>query len=580
MNFERFRKKPFFLNDEDIDWMKKTYLSMTLNERIGQLFFLTAYGTTEEYYSNLVDNYSFGGLMFRPLETEEIYNGVTICQSRAKVPLLISANLEAGANGFSKSGTKVGNQMMVAATGDSRYAYLLGKVAACEAKSLGLNYTFSPVADIDYNFRNPITNTRTFGSDAENVLEMSRRYVKACNEENVATAVKHFPGDGIDERDQHLVTTYNRMTKEQWDATYGKVYSELIEAGTKTIMVGHICLPAYERYFNPSLTDEELVPACLSVELLRDLLRGQLGFNGLIITDATTMAGLNMAMSRDMLVPMCIECGCDMFLFTRNLDEDYRFMREGYDKGILSEGRLEEAVYNILALKASLGLHKDRRLPDKKISAEAQGTERNRSIALEVADKSITLVKEQSGVLPLTPEKYRRVLLHVIDSGENALGYDRSGNGEFVGLLESEGFEVDVYTPGENRYEGMQTPYEDTVKRYDLIIYICSVATKSNQTTVRIEWTNPMGMNVPIYVYDVPTIFISTENPYHMLDVPNIPTFINTYGKNQFTLKLLVDKLMGRSEFKGKSPVDPYCGLEEAKYQYYDRRKAIWKESE
>lgn len=178
-----------------------------------------------------------------------------------------------------------------------------------------------------------------------------------------------------------------------------------------------------------------------------------------------------------------------------------------------------------------------------------------RRIAREVADRSITLVKRQEGVLPLDKARTKRVLLYGIESGENALGYGReTGLAEQLGtLLEKEGLTVTHFTAGE-RFEGRQVSFREMTGAFDLMIYLANLATKSNQTTVRIEWMNPMGINCPIYTHTVPTIFISVENPYHLLDVPHIQTFINCYSCNAYTLPLLVDKLFGRSEFTGQSP--------------------------
>lgn len=181
-------------------------------------------------------------------------------------------------------------------------------------------------------------------------------------------------------------------------------------------------------------------------------------------------------------------------------------------------------------------------------------------MAKRIASDSITLVKEQKGLLPLTVKKNKRILLHVLESGGNALGYLRTEVGnQFKALLEKEGFDVTPFVSN-GTYEGLQEAFESVKEKYDAIIYLANLETKSNQTTVRIEWTNPMGVNVPIYINSIPTIFISLANPYHLLDVPRIKTYINTYGMNDYTLTCLVDKLLGRDTFRGKDPVDSFCG--------------------
>ncbi|RRJ64921.1 glycoside hydrolase family 3 protein [Paenibacillus oralis] len=561
MDINLLREKPFYLQDEDLEWVRSTFDNLTTDEKIGQLFFMVGYKQDEPFLTRLARELGVGGLMCRSMDKESVMATVSALQSSARIPLLIAANLEAGGQGITKDGTKIGSNMAIAATDDPELAYQLGRVCALEGKSVGANYAFAPVVDIDYNFRNPITNTRTFGSDPERVKRMGAAYVRGAQEQGMAASVKHFPGDGVDERDQHLVTSVNTFSPDEWDRTFGDVHRHLIDEGAKTVMVGHIALPEYSKKLDPSLKDEEILPASLATELLNGLLRERLGFNGLILTDATTMAGMNIPMPRNELVPKSIENGCDMFLFTKNLDEDVAFMKLGLEQGLLSEKRLDEAVLRILGLKASLSLHKTNNIPSPDVAETVLKNERHLNIAEQVADRSITLVKEEQGVLPISSDRYKRVLIYDIESEANALGYQKTSGlaASFIPLLEAEGFEVTRFEPS-GIYEGLQGSFTEMKDRYDLIIYLCNLATKSNQTTVRIEWINPMGVNVPIYMQSIPTIFISTENPYHLLDVPRVKTYINTYGVNDFTLPMLVRKLTGQSEFKGISPADPFCG--------------------
>lgn len=561
MDINLLRQKPFNLEEEDLQWVTSTFEGLTTDEKIGQLFFMVGYKQDEPFLTRLAGELGIGGLMCRSMDKESVMATVSTLQSAARIPLLIAANLEAGGQGITKDGTKIGSNMTIAATDDPEMAYELGKICALEGKSVGANYAFAPVVDVDYNFRNPITNTRTFGSDPERVRMMGAAYVRGAQEQGMATSIKHFPGDGVDERDQHLVTSVNTLTTEEWDRSFGSIYRHLIDEGAKTVMIGHIALPEYSKKLDPSLKNGDILPASLAKELLFGLLREQLGFNGLILTDATTMAGMNIPMPRNELVPRSIENGCDMFLFTKNLDEDVAFMKQGLKNGLLSAKRLDEAVLRILGLKASLALHKSSNIPSPAMAENTLRHQHHLSIAEQVADCSITLVKEEQGVLPITSQRFKRVLLYDIESEANALGYNKSSGlaASFIPLLEAEGFEVTRFEPS-GVYEGLQGSFQDMHDRYDLILYLCNLATKSNQTAVRIEWINPMGVNVPIYMQSIPTLFISTENPYHLLDVPRVKTFINTYGVNDYTLPLLVRKLTGQSAFKGKSPVDPFCG--------------------
>ncbi len=559
------REKPFYLNEEEIKWVENTLAGMSEEEKLGQLFCLIAYSDDHDYLKNLAEKYKPGGLMCRPMPAREVINTVGILQENSKIPMLISANLEKGSNGIVEEGTFIGSQMQVAATDDDEMAYKLGVVCGSEGSAVGANWSFAPIIDIDYNFRNPITNTRTLGSDPDRVRRMGVQYVKGVQEYGVAASIKHFPGDGMDERDQHLVASINSMSCEDWDKTYGAAYKACIDEGAMTVMVGHILQPSYTKKLNPEIQDKDILPATLSYELVTGLLKEQLGFNGLVVTDASTMAGMLIPMSREKAVPQAIAAGCDMFLFTKNLDEDYEYMRKGIREGIVTEERLNDALRKILATKAALKLPKKKEegalVPSYEEAITKIGTQQHKDWAAECADKAITLVKEELGVLPISPKRYKKVLFYDIESQQGVAYSVRAGVAEKVkDLLAAEGFDIDVFQPS-GGFEGLARRYGEIPEQYDLIIYLANMATKSNQTTVRIEWAQPMGANVPVYMEVIPTIFISVENPYHLIDVPRVKTYINTYSSNDYVLEALIDKLVGRSGFKGVSPVDAFCGM-------------------
>ena len=168
------------------------------------------------------------------------------------------------------------------------------------------------MVDIDMNWRNCVIPLRCFGRDPDTVLKMSLAYMQGAKDAGVACCMKHFPGDGCDERDQHLATTCNDRNCEERDASYGKVYRGMIDAGVPSVMVGHITLPAYSRALRPGIRDEDILPATVAPELLQGLLRDKLGFNGLIITDATHMVGITSRMPRREFIPRMLMSGCDM----------------------------------------------------------------------------------------------------------------------------------------------------------------------------------------------------------------------------------------------------------------------------
>lgn len=532
------KRKPFYLDDTAIEWVNNTLNGLTEDEKIGQLFFPIGFSTEKEYLNHL-RSLGIGGLFFRPGVAEEVQQTYEYMQRTSKVPLLTAANLEDGGNGSSIEGTAFGNQMAVAATNQTSDAYTLGKIASSEGKAVGVNFGFSPVVDLDLNFRNPITNVRTYGSDVERVIKNAKEYIQAFHDNGIMTSIKHFPGDGVDERDQHLLTSINSLSVDNWKKTFGKVYQELIDFGSKAVMVGHIAFPAYSG-------DE--MPATLSPQLLQDLLRNELGFNGLTITDATPMVGFCSAMKRSEAVPYTIQAGCDMLLFNRVLEEDIQYMKDGLSKGILTKERLDEAVTRILATKASLGLHQT-------INHGTAKFDDFREEQLDLADRSITLVKDTQNMLPLSVEKHKRVLLQLLgsfDSNERVLEKVKAE-------LEKRDFEITVYEPETNFFDlGTVTSFSND---YDAVLYVANIQNASNQTVTRVHWHTLFGLgnNLPWFTKEVPTMLLSFGNPYHLYDLPMVDTVINAYCNYDHFIEMAIKKVTGESSFKGVSPVNPFC---------------------
>lgn len=557
------RAKPFYLDEEAISWVDSTLQDMTDEEKIGQLFVPIGYSSDPGYLDHVMLSHHIGGIMYRCGEAAEMQQCHRYLQEHSKIPLLIGANLEAGGDGIATNGTSFGKQMQAAATGDPEQAYRLGKISCTEGYAVGCNWSFAPVVDIDRNYHNPITNVRTYGSDPDMVLKCGLAYKCGADEAGLAVAIKHFPGDGCDEVDQHILVSVNDLSCEEWDRTYGKVYSGLIEDGALTCMVGHIAQPAYQEAFDGKKT-RKLIPATLSPALLQGLLRGKLGFNGLISTDSTCMVGFNVVMPRSQSVPYSIEAGCDMFLFNKDIDEDFRYMMEGYKNGILSQKRLDEAVMRILATKAALGLHKctpQQRTPAPE-ALSVIGNPQFLAWAEECADKAVTLVKDTQKVLPLSAERTPRVLLEVLGEYPSTERVTKT----YKELLEENGFTVEVYA--RETFETADFKVETFRSKYDLVLYVGNMENASNQVTNRYQWFTfwGNGNNCPWFTAERPVVYVSHANPYALLDAPQISTYINAYSNHNVAIRAVIEKLLGHSEFCGKSPVDPFCGKEYLSY--------------
>lgn len=559
------KAKPFYLSDEQIRWVEETRDAMTDDEKAEQLMCPLMFSDDENVLKEIIASHNFGSVMFRTGVAEKVQKNLNAMQKAAKIPLLIAANLEEGGCGVAVEGTSMGRQMLVAATDKEERAYQLGKICGREGGALGFNWSFAPVLDLDMNYHNPITNVRTYGSDRDRVIRMGKNYIKGLTEEGLAPCIKHFPGDGVDERDQHLCTSVNDLSIEEWEASYGQIYRTMIQDGALTAMVGHIAMPAMEEKISGEPCNE-VIPASISKNIMTGYLRGELGFNGLISTDASPMVGFLSNSRRREAVPGCIENGADVLLFNKDVEEDIMYMKEGIRNGILSRERLEDAITRILAVKAALKLHikkEDGTIYRTPKEAEAVGCEEHRAWAKETADEGITLVKNLENILPLSPTKTKRVFLEILGEGNND-----AVKAKVMECLEKEGFEVTLYVPETPETIFLDGKVEDFKAKYDVVLYVSNVETASNKTVARINWHTLFGAgnNLPWFVQEVPTVFVSLGNPYHLLDVPMMKTFVNSYSNAPHVIEATMDKLFGKSEFKGVSPIDAFCGRWDTKF--------------
>ncbi len=569
-------KKPFYLDEEAISWVQNTIESMTIEEKIGQLFINLGSSSEEGYIRNLVENYHIGGARFTETDSKKVFLQNQCYQKYSKVPLFIAVNGETGGNGICKEGTFVATEAECEATQDVNAAYGLGLVSGREAKALGCNWNFAPMADIVLNWRNTIVNTRSFGRDANTVTDMCRAYLKGSCESNVLSCVKHFPGDGVEERDQHLVVGINSLSCDEWDETFGKVYKTLIDEGLESIMVGHIALPSYSKKLVPGIADEDIKPATLAPELVQGLLREQLGFQGIVVTDASHMGGMNSALPRSMQVPGAIAAGCDMFLFFQDPAEDSQYMLEGYKQGVITEERLTEALNRILGMKAKLGLHK-KRMPDTYDEEQRLGCEEHRKIAQDIADKAITLVKDTQNILPIAVAEKKIAKLYFYESAP--VTYADGGDPAkkiVIEELEKAGFEVDVnqsYYEMEmegmskfNKFKVMNKPkVEEFKEKYDVVFVFVNMKGYAQENNVRVKYSAAHSNELPWWVHEVPTVCISLNYTNHLFDLPMMKTFINAYAPTRECIRAAIEKVIGKSEFKGVYNENVWCNSWETK---------------
>ena len=565
------KKKPYYLDDQQIQWVEDTIASMTIEEKIGQLF-VNMVGNAEERkpenIKKVIDTYHPGAIRYHNAPKEELWEMANCLQNTSKIPLLIASNCEAGGNGGTGGGTPMANGAAMAAMDSEDAVYQMATVAAKEAAAVGCNWNFAPIVDLTYNWRNTIVQLRAFNHNPDDVIKYSKVFFKAMREQNLATCMKHFPGDGTEENDQHLIMGINEYSCEHWDETFGKVYRELIDEGVMTIMAGHIALPAYSKKLRPGIKDEDIRPATLAPELITDLLKGQLGFNGLVVTDASHMIGMfGATIPRKEQVPGAIAAGCDMFLFFNDREEDFGYMMEGYRNGTITEERLNDALHRILGVKAALNLHikkAEGTLMQPKSHLDIVGCEEHKKASRELADKYVTLVKDRLGYLPMTPERYKKIKLFYIGSedmvvaGTKIPADNSTVINDLVGQLTEAGFQVDAAVPAK------KGKMEDFKKTYDLVLLVLNVQGFAQFNTMRVKWDEPTKQ--PWYMSEVPTIVVSLSNTNNLIDVPMARCYVNSYMAHHESFAATLEKLMGKSEFKGRYDENVFCGRWETRF--------------
>jgi beta-N-acetylhexosaminidase len=550
MRDDQLSAKPFNLDGAAIAWVRDTLRALTPDDKIRQLFNLRLRGNDPAAYGSSRD-FRPGGITVTPGSDWAAQRAlVADFNATAPVPLLVSSDLE-GSRMSIAGGGEYPNPLALAAIDDVALTTAISEAMATEARHAGINWSFTPVLDINEKFKSAIVATRGFGSDVATIEKHAVAQMLAFQKHGVASAIKHWPGEGFDDRDQHLVTTVNPLSMEEWETQFGRLYRAGIDAGALTVMSGHIALPAYIRQRNPDAGVEAYRPASLSHDLNVTLLRGQFGYNGLIVSDATGMAGLKSWSSRSQYLPELVAAGCDIILFADNPELDYSYVAAALDDGRLSWERVEEALTRQLALKAALGLHK----PAPALTEIDAAT--NKRLAEDAARRAPTLVKDVQALLPLDPERHKRVLVFstgiVFPYMPNPIPF------ALPEMLKQKGFDVTMAAKGT-----WVNP-----KDYDLIVYLFGEETLLTRGHIFLDWLRLNGDFITAmqrYWTDVPTLMISFGYPYYLYDAPRAPTYINAYSTTDTMQRAVVEALLGNHAWNTNSPVDPFAGDEQARY--------------
>ena len=550
------RLAPYHLDEAAMAWVREKAGQLSGDARLMQLFVIGLHGPAEQWLGDAVPSLQPGGVMrFFSADGSAEATLLDHLQDRSDIPLLVSADLE-GSRMSLAFGTTVPNPLALAAVDDPALTTSISTIMAEEARAIGVNWSYTPVLDINAAFRSPIVATRGYGADVDRIETHALAQAAAFQRAGVAACVKHWPGEGFDDRDQHLVTTINPLSMEDWERNFGRLYRGAIAAGTLSVMSAHIAFPSYVLEQDPDAGIDAYRPASISKILTTDLLRGRLGFNGVVVSDASEMAGVTFFMPAGEAKAEMLKAGCDMILFSQDVPRDLAAIKAALADGSLSQDRIDDALWRVLGLKAALGLHRELRLPiDQKMAKlRAAGFVAK---AHEGFERAPTLVKDVQSLFPLDPQRHRRVL--VVTNGIVSPLHSDPIPFRFAERMRERGFDVDVYQQG--------APIDSSA--FDLVLLALGEETLLTRGRIFLDWARLMGnfrMAMRRTWHEVPTALVSFGYPYYLYDAPRIPAYINAYCTSDEMQAAVLDCMLGVRPFAGQSPIDAFCGLSDARY--------------
>ena len=465
-------------------------------------------------------------------------------QQASTIPLSVAGDLENGAGGAICGLTEFPQLMALGAAASSELAYEYGHWTAAEARQAGFNWTFGPVADLSLNWLNPVLGTRCLGDRLDDCIPLLGSLIRGFQDHGLSATAKHFPGDGVDFRDQHLGLSINSLDEKTWRASYGRVFSSVIEAGVQSIMAGHIALPWLDGRCGRG---GRFTPATVSAPILTRLLREEMGFQGILVSDALIMAGFtSWAKHRERTIA-AFNAGIDVMLWPG--ENYFDIMAEAVETGEVPLSRLDESVRRILEFKTAQGLFNTSGAP----LAEAAPVTVHagaRDFAKTVAARCLTLVRNRRDVLPLNANKIQTVLI-LYASARPSTALSRVA--PFVKKLEARGIAVRVHVNG-NCLDIVKM--EESGERFDA--FLCLVDQHMHDLKNTMRPTGEMGecLWTVQNTETLDPVIISLGSPYLLNDMPYADTLVNAYSSDPFVMEALDQALFGEAGFPGKSPVE------------------------
>src|ERR1700723_416333 len=536
-------------------WVESTLKKMTLREKLGQMLMPYYFGVftsaASADYKNLVheveENHVGGfivGTTRGPLgiERSQVYPTVELTnelQRRAKVPLLIGADFESGTGMRLEEGTSFPSAMAVGATNDPKLAYQIGKVIALESRAAGVHWIFAPDADVNNNPDNPIINTRSFGENPKSVGEFVAQEIRGIEENGGLATAKHFPGHGDVSVDSHLALPTVPGDRKELEATELVPFRSAIGASVGSVMPGHLAVPAFE--------PDASVPATTSRNILTGLLRDELKYKGLVVTDAMDMGGVTSRFPPGEAAVRAVEAGADVLLMPPVPDAAMAGLERAVRSGRITEKRVDESVRRILQAKSRLGLDRNR-LADIEHLDEKFARPEFAAQALSIADRGVTLLRDTAHMLPLDATKPLRVLLVSLSAdadpypGETIEPEIRWR----VDSLKAMRADMQFVNVG-----SLKLPAPDT---YDVAIAALFVRVADRKGNVAFPEDQRAFVNQMIAA-GKPTVVIGFGSPYLVTTFPDAPVWLAEFSTNDVLQRAAVRALFGQGPIQGKIPV-------------------------
>ena len=536
-------------------WVETTLKKMTLDEKVGQLMMIFYFGgftstESDEYKElmELVEKQHVGGLVVRTRGTplgvgrSQVYPTAVLAnqlQSRAKYPLLVAADFERGTSMRLEEGTGFPFAMAVAATGDPRDAYTMGKVTALEARAVGVHWIFAPVADVNNNPDNPIINTRSFGEDPKRVSEFVAAYVRGAEENGALSCVKHFPGHGDTSVDSHVDLPTVKGDRARFESIELPPFKAGIAAGASTVMTAHLAVPAYEP--NPDL------PATLSENMTTGLLRREMGFDGLIVTDAMDMGGVTVRYAPGDAALRAFLSGADLILVPPVTDAAIAAIKDAVASGRVTQKRLDESVRRILLAKARLGLHRQKLVDLNAVNA-AFGRKEFVEAAQDVSDRGITLLRNDEGLIPLDGTQPRRMLLLNVSGDPDptpGVDFERELRPRVDSL---QAVRIDT------RYFRSEEARIPPPESYDVAVIALYVRVADRKNTVGLP-PEQAALVQQILSGGKPVIMVGFGSPYLVAGFPNAKTWLGAFSNFDVSQRSVARAIFGQTAIVGQLPV-------------------------